>query len=87
MLRRVAFVRTDVSEEVSASIIKVKRVDELERALAVTRNRRTLRRNTSVFLRRVRRLLLTATVVPSFPILVTRMMEKLRSSEMSVLTR
>jgi hypothetical protein len=45
MLRRVALVRTDVSEERSASIIRVTRIDELERTLAVTNNRRTLRRN------------------------------------------
>jgi hypothetical protein len=35
----------------------------------------------------VRRLLATANVVPSSPILVTLMMEAIRSSEMSVLTR
>jgi hypothetical protein len=35
----------------------------------------------------VRRLLVTANVVPSSPILVTPMMEELRSSETSVLTR
>jgi hypothetical protein len=37
--------------------------------------------------RRVIRLLVTANVVPSSPILVTLMMEALRSSETSVLTR
>jgi hypothetical protein len=36
---------------------------------------------------RERRLLVTANVVPSSPILVTLMMEALRSSETSVLTR
>jgi hypothetical protein len=41
MLRRVALVRTDVSEEISASFIKVTRIGELE-TLAVTSNRRTL---------------------------------------------
>jgi hypothetical protein len=46
MLRRVAFVRTDVSEELSASFIRVTRIGELGTALAVTSNRRTLRRNT-----------------------------------------
>jgi phospholipid N-methyltransferase len=40
-----------------------------------------------VFLRSVRRLLVTASVVPSSPILVTLMKEALRSSETSVLTR
>jgi hypothetical protein len=46
MLRRVALVRTNVSEERSASIIRVTRIGELGTALAVTSNRRTLRRNT-----------------------------------------
>jgi hypothetical protein len=40
-----------------------------------------------VFLRSVRRLLVTANVVPSSPILLTLMMEALSSSETSVLTR
>jgi hypothetical protein len=38
MLRRVALVRTDVSEESSASIIRVTRIGELG-TLAVTSNR------------------------------------------------
>jgi hypothetical protein len=42
MLRRVALVRTDVSEELSASFIRVARIDELGTTLAVTSNRRTL---------------------------------------------
>jgi hypothetical protein len=41
ILRRVAIVRTDVSEESSASIIRVARLGELGTMLAVTRNRRT----------------------------------------------
>jgi hypothetical protein len=41
MLRRVDLVRTDVSEELSASIIRVTKLGEL-RMLAVTSNRRTL---------------------------------------------
>jgi hypothetical protein len=45
MLRRVDLVRTDVSEELRASIIRVT-IGELERTLAVNTNRRTLRRNT-----------------------------------------
>jgi hypothetical protein len=44
MLRRVALVRTDVSEELSAEIIRVTRIDEPVTTLAVTSNRRTLRR-------------------------------------------
>jgi hypothetical protein len=43
MLRRVALVRTDVSEEL-ASFIRVTRIGELGTSLAVTSNRRTLRR-------------------------------------------
>jgi hypothetical protein len=44
MLRRVALVRTDVSEERSASFIRVTRIGELGTTLALTSNRRTLRR-------------------------------------------
>jgi hypothetical protein len=36
MLRRVALVRTNVSEELSASIMKVTRIGELGATLAVT---------------------------------------------------
>jgi hypothetical protein len=46
-LRSVALVRTYVSEELSASFIRVTRIRELGTTLAVTNNRRTLRRNTS----------------------------------------
>jgi hypothetical protein len=42
MLRRVALVRTDVSEELSSSFIKVTRNGELGTTLAVTNNRHTL---------------------------------------------
>jgi hypothetical protein len=48
MLRRVALVRTDVSEELSASFIRVTRIGEQGTTLAVTSNRRTLRRNTNI---------------------------------------
>jgi hypothetical protein len=78
MLCCVALVRTDVSEELSASIIRVTRIGEL-RTLAVTRNRRMLPH--FVFLRSVRRLLVTANVIPSSRILVTLMMEALNSSK------
>jgi hypothetical protein len=50
MLRRVAVVRTEVSEELRASSIRVTRIGELGTTLAVTSNGRTLRRNTLVFL-------------------------------------
>jgi hypothetical protein len=69
MLRRVALVRTDVSEELSASFIRVTRIGKLGTTLSV------------------RRLLVTASVVPSSPILVTLLKEALSSSEISVLTR
>jgi hypothetical protein len=37
MLRRVALVRTDVSDELSASIIRVTRIGELGKTLAVVK--------------------------------------------------
>jgi hypothetical protein len=76
ILRRVALVRTEVSQEPSASFIRVTGIGELRTTLASTSNRCTLRR-----------LLLAACVVPSSPILVTLMKEALGSSETSVLTR
>jgi hypothetical protein len=42
MLRHVALVRTDVSEELSAFFIRVIRIGEIRTTLAVTGNRRTL---------------------------------------------
>jgi hypothetical protein len=38
MLRRMTIVRTDVSEELSPSFIRVRRIDELGTTLAVTSN-------------------------------------------------
>jgi hypothetical protein len=72
MLHPVALVRTDVSEEPSVSVIRMTRICELGTTLAVTS---------------VRQLLVTASVVPSSPILVILMTETLRFSEKSVLTR
>jgi hypothetical protein len=46
ILCHVALVRTDVSEERSASVIRVTRISELGTTLAVTNNRCMLRRNT-----------------------------------------
>jgi hypothetical protein len=43
MLRRVALVRTDFSEEPSASFIRVTRIGELGTSLAATSNRRPRR--------------------------------------------
>jgi hypothetical protein len=62
MSRRVALVRTDVSEKPTASFIRVTRIGGLGTTLAVTSSRRS-----------VRMLLVTASVVPSSPILVTLM--------------
>jgi hypothetical protein len=90
MLRCAALVRTDVSEELSASIIRVTRIGELG-TLALTSNRRKhfvfLRSGHCVLLLSVGRLLFTANVVPTSPVLVTMMMEALSFSETSVLTR
>jgi hypothetical protein len=41
MLRRVALVTTDVSEDLSVSFIRTTRIGELGTTLAVTSNRRT----------------------------------------------
>jgi hypothetical protein len=68
----VALVRTNVSEDLSASFIRVTRIGELGTTLALTS---------------MRRLLVIASVVRSSPILVTLMKEALGSSETSVLTR
>jgi hypothetical protein len=81
MLRCRAFVRTGVSEEPSASIIRSTRIDELGRMLTVTNNRRTLLRDIMC------RWLVTPNVVPGSPILATLLMEALLSSETSTLIR
>jgi hypothetical protein len=47
MLRRVALLRTDVSEELRAYIVRVTRTDEVGTTLAVTSKRRMLQRNTT----------------------------------------
>jgi hypothetical protein len=49
LLRRVALVRTDVSEEHGASFIKVTKIGALGTTQAATSNGRTLRRNTWYF--------------------------------------
>jgi hypothetical protein len=77
ILRRVAFVRIDDSEELSTSFIRVTRIGELGTTLAVTSNRRTL---DSVFLRSVRWLLVGASFAPSSPILATLVKEAISSS-------
>jgi hypothetical protein len=54
LLRRVALVITDVSEERGSSFIRVTKIGELGTTQAATSNRRTLRRNTSVLTRATR---------------------------------
>jgi hypothetical protein len=76
LLRRVALVRTDVSEEPGASFIRVTKIGELGTYAAK-----------KLFLRSVRQLLVAACVVPSSPIFVILMKEAPSSSETSVLTR
>jgi hypothetical protein len=79
----VALVRTGVSEDRSVSIIRVAKIVELGTILAVTSNRRPLRR----YILCVLRLLVTANAVTISPILVTLTMKALRSLKLSVLTR
>jgi hypothetical protein len=81
MLRRVALVRTDVSEELRSSFIRVTRVGELGTSLAVTSNRA---RCEEIFAACI---LVRANVVPSSPIFITVMMEPTGTSETSFLTR
>jgi hypothetical protein len=66
MLKYVAAVRTEISEEFSASIIRVTRIDELRTTIALTINIRTLRRDTICS---SLQLLVTANTVLSSPIL------------------
>jgi hypothetical protein len=73
MLRCVALVRTDVSEELGTSFMRVTRIGEIG--------------TTFVFLHGMRRMPVTASVVPISLILVTPMKKALNSSETSVLTR
>jgi hypothetical protein len=69
LLGRVPLVRTDVSEERSASFIRVTRVGEVGTTLAATSN--------LLFLRGGRWLLVTANVVPTSSTLVTLMKDAL----------
>jgi hypothetical protein len=70
MLCRVALVRTDVSEELRASFIRVTRTGELGSTLDARCEEIP---SELVFLRSVRRLLVTASFIPSSPILATLM--------------
>jgi hypothetical protein len=70
-LRCADLVRTDASEELSASFITVTRIGELGRKLAGSIECCT----------RGRQMLVTASVLPSSPILVNLMKEALSASE------
>jgi hypothetical protein len=76
MLCRVALIVTDVSEELSTSIIRVTRIGKLGNTWYYL-----------IFLINMFWLLVMANIVLSSPILVTLVMEALRSSVTSVLTR
>jgi hypothetical protein len=75
----VALVRTDVSEELIPSIIRMTRIGGLRGLLAVTSN--------IVVLRSVLQLLFTANVATNSPIFVTLIMKAKCSSETLLLTR
>jgi hypothetical protein len=83
MLCHVASVRTDVSEELSASII------HHPSSLSIIHHHypSSIIHHHYPFLCSVHQLLVMANVVPSSPILVTLMMEALSSSETSIFTR
>jgi hypothetical protein len=81
MLRRVALVRTDVSDERIASIIRVTRTGELWTTFAVTSNEVRCEVILSTL-----RLVVAVNVVASSPILVTLTMETMHSNETSVPT-
>jgi hypothetical protein len=85
MLRRVALVRTEVSQEHIIFNVMVTTIGELGTKLAVTCKRNTLWIHCIFY--RLLRFLVTADVVPGSPIPVTLMREELRSSETSILTR
>jgi hypothetical protein len=72
MLRSVSLVRTEVSDQRIASIIRVKRIGELGKLAGIS-NRSTLRKNNIVYINSL--------------IHFTLMMEAIRSSKISVLTR
>jgi hypothetical protein len=80
MLRHVAFVRTDISEERITSIIRMTRICKLGTMLAVSALQKKI-----VFLRSMLQLLVTANVIPSSPILVT-LIEAIRSFKTLVFT-
>jgi hypothetical protein len=80
----VDLVTTNVSEELSASIIRAKRIGEVDTTLAVPSIDECC---AFVFVGSVRRFLVTVNVVPTSPTLLTLMIEAPSSSETLVLTR
>jgi hypothetical protein len=85
MSLRVVLAGTEVSQELSASTIRVIRIGELETTLA---EEILLYPDTMiVFLRCVLQLLVTANVVPNWSILISLIMVAIFSSETSVPTR
>jgi hypothetical protein len=100
MLGHVALVRTEVSEDLSASFIRATGIGKLETTLTLTTNQCMLYWllvtasvvpsspiPVALMKKALRWLLVTASVVPSLPIPVALMKEELSSSETSVLTR
>jgi hypothetical protein len=81
MSRRMALVRTDVSEEPSVSIIRATKIGELGLKLAITSTK------TFYFFAACVGLLVRVNVVLNSPIIVTLMMEASHFSETLVLTR
>jgi hypothetical protein len=77
-----ARVRSDISEEPIASMIRVSRINELEKTLLIIGNCSML----EVLLRSALRLLVTANVFLTSIILYTLMKETIGSSETSVIT-
>jgi hypothetical protein len=91
--RRVVLIRTDVSEELIASMIRVEIVSELGTTLAVTRNWNTLGWSTNLIVSSWYELsicslpaylVVTANVVPGALIPSALLMEVIRSSKTSI---
>jgi hypothetical protein len=81
ILGHVVLVRTDVRQELSASFIRVTRISEL------ATDTRCEEIPSILFLCSVHQLLVTTSVVPNSPVLVTLMKEALSFFKTSVLTR
>jgi hypothetical protein len=82
MLGRVAVVRTDISEKINASIIRVTRIGELATTLAITSNRSTQRINSPsslILVTLMMEALHSAENIPEDGILHTHRRENLKS--------